>query len=389
MSRPRPVSIVHYWAGCPQTPNSKWRRFLEVVRRCEMRGWRTHLVWSRIPDDPALVRPFIQAGCEIILGQRSRGEFDLRSILRVASMCRRLQCKIFHCHNDHTSPLIGAALARVPVRIWSKLAMSPYYERSASPKGWHRLFPGLRVSGALAHCVIAVSTAVKDELVTQGVSARKVCVLRLPVDVDRYARAVGNGIREALGLAANDFVITSVGRAIPVKGWDVLIRAFGSIAGRVPTARLLLVGSVDGQEQNTFAEGLKGLATATGMASRIIFAGVRDDVPDILAGSDLFVMPSRSEGLPQALLEALAAGLPCIAARVGGIPDVIVDGDTGLLFRREDVEELGRLMEAAISNRGHRARLSRNGQQRAQAFGIKSYVDALFRHYDDLMGRRA
>jgi len=211
----------------------------------------------------------------------------------------------------------------------------------------------------------------------------------LPVDVDRYARAVGNGIREALGLAANDFVITSVGRAIPVKGWDVLIRAFGSIAGRVPTARLLLVGSVDGQEQNTFAEGLKGLATATGMASRIIFAGVRDDVPDILAGSDLFVMPSRSEGLPQALLEALAAGLPCIAARVGGIPDVIVDGDTGLLFRREDVEELGRLMEAAISNRGHRARLSRNGQQRAQAFGIKSYVDALFRHYDDLMGRRA
>jgi len=140
------VSIVQYWGGCPQTPNSKWQRFLRIIQRCAEKNWRTYLIWSRMPEDLGLARPFQQAGCEILLQRRPKRNFDLRCALGTYRMLRHVQCDVFHCHNVHTSPLIAAVLARVPVRVWSKLAMSPYYEQGEKPRGLHRLVPGLRIS---------------------------------------------------------------------------------------------------------------------------------------------------------------------------------------------------------------------------------------------------
>jgi len=213
----KPVTVVQYWAGCPKSPNSKWQRFLAIIRRCHEQGWRNYLVWSRMPENPALVEPFREAGCEIILQPRSCRNFDLASIRRTYKLLRRVKCDVFHCHNDHTSPLIGAALARVPVRIWSKLAMSPYYEKGVSPKGTHRLMLSTRVSCMCAHRVIAISQRVRAELVETVGFARKIDTVYVPVDYDRFANAERGNIRQELGFDESHILITSVGHAVPVK----------------------------------------------------------------------------------------------------------------------------------------------------------------------------
>ena len=117
----RTIGIMHYWCGCPEVANSKWQSFLHVVRACASRGWRNYMVWTRLPEDPGLWRPFAEAGCEIILQRRPSRNFDFRCVYDTYRLLRTLRCHIFHCHNVHTSPLIGAALA--PVRVLSKLSM--------------------------------------------------------------------------------------------------------------------------------------------------------------------------------------------------------------------------------------------------------------------------
>jgi glycosyltransferase involved in cell wall biosynthesis len=378
-------SIVHYWGGCPQTSNSKWRRFLAIVERCGEEGWWNYLVWSRMPEDPALVEPFRDAGCEIILQPRSGGNFDFASVWRTYKLLRRVKCDVFHCHNDHTSPLIGATLARVPVRVWSKLAMSSYYEQGVAPKGIHRLQPSVRLSSMLAHRIHTVSDAVQEELIDLGVSADKVKTLRCPIDLARYDGADGSKFRAELGVSRQDLLVTAVGHAVAVKGWDVLVRAFTEVAGEFPHVHLGLVGSIDSTEECEFAQMIDGLVRQAGLTGRIRLVGRRSDIPACLAGSDVFVLPSRSEGQPLALMEAMASGLPCVAAAVGGIPETIRHGENGLLFAREDVDQLTDRLRQVLSDVTLCLRLSGSAKQSSKAFGIETYVEALFSLYCDLL----
>ena len=376
-------SVVQYWAGCPKSPNSKWQSFLAIVRKCQEQGWRNYLVWSRIPENTALVEPFKEAGCEIILQPRSRRSFDIASILRTYKLLRRLKCDIFHCHNDHTSPLIGAALAGVPVRIWSKLAMSPYYAKGISPKGLHRLMPSTRVSCLCAHRILAISDKVGLEIVETVGFGKKISTVQVPVDFKRFANAANGNIRQELDFDRSHIVITSVGHAVPVKGWDVVIKAFVRVHQQISNVRMVLVGDSTTSE---YYNQLISLIKQYDMKENIKFTGKRDDIPEILKASDIFVLPSRSEGMPAVLIEAMAAGLPCVAANVGGVPEVINHGENGLLFEREDVEGLAKNLISLTEDEQLRKRLASQASERARAFGMKSYVDKVFKCYQNLLG---
>ncbi len=377
----RPVTVVHYWAGCPKSANSKWQRFLAVVQRCHQEGWRNVLVLSRMPDDAALIEPFTEAGCEIVLQPRSRGNLDAASIWRTFRLLRRLKCDIFHCHNDHTSPLIGAALARVPVRIWSKLSMSSHYETGETPSGLQRLHLSNRISSRCSHRVLALTEAVRQEFISQGGSAHKTVVVPGPVDVERFATAAGDGVREKLGLKDSDIVLTAVGHAVPVKGWDILVRAFAQLAVDGSNLHLLLVGSTSTPEETAFADGLRCMATKAGCADRVHLLGHRRDIAEILKASDIFVFSSRSDGQGLALVEAMAAGLPCVAARVGGVPDVVTDGENALLFDRENVQYLTKRLRKVIEDEPLRRQLGFQASRRAEAFRMEAYVDTVFTCY--------
>ena len=385
---PKAASIIQYWGGCPQTMNSKWQMFLRVIECCAEKGWRTYLVWSRMPEDTELSKPFQEAGCEIILQRRPNRNFDLRCVLSTRRMLRKLRCDVFHCHNVHTSPLIGAALAGVPVRIWSKLAMSPYYEQGIEPTGIHRLALSTRVSSGLSHRVLAISTAVAEELVGSGTPTDKIITTPVDVDVRRFANASADGVRRRLGLDDSDTLICTVGHAVPVKGWDILLPAFAEVAKRDDSLRLLLIGSTTGSSEIHTAAALAEMAAKLGIEKRVMFLGMRSDVPELLHACDLFILPSRSEGQPAALVEAMAAGLPCIGARVGGITDVIQDGDNGLLFEREDVDGLAECVSRLLDDGALRKRIAIHAQHSAEAFDLQKSTQRLVRLYEELLSRQ-
>ena len=300
-------------------------------------------------------------------------------------MLRKLRCDVFHCHNVHTSPLIGAALAGVPVRIWSKLAMSPYYEQGIEPTGIHRLALSTRVSSGLSHRVLAISTAVAEELVGSGTPTDKIITTPVDVDVRRFANASADGVRRRLGLDDSDTLICTVGHAVPVKGWDILLPAFAEVAKRDDSLRLLLIGSTTGSSEIHTAAALAEMAAKLGIEKRVMFLGMRSDVPELLHACDLFILPSRSEGQPAALVEAMAAGLPCIGARVGGITDVIQDGDNGLLFEREDVDGLAECVSRLLNDGAFRKRIALRAQHSSEAFDLQESSQRLVRLYEELL----
>jgi glycosyltransferase involved in cell wall biosynthesis len=381
----RPTTLVLYWGGYPTTVTSKWQRFLSIVQRCQQQGWRSYLICVATPEDPALVEPFRMAGCEIIVQPRSRREIDVRSIWQKQRLLRRLKCDIFHCDNDHTSPLIAAMLAGVPVRIWSQLSMSPYYERGISPRGLHHLSLSTRLSYWCTSRVMAISNQVRQELVDSVGSDKKIDTVYVPVDHERFAGAARGEIRRELGLCPSDILITSVGHAIPVKGWDIAIQAFARVHRSHPCTHLVFVGGTTSPREAIFFQSLKTLIEESNTSGGIHFVGYRHDIPEILKASDIFVLPSRSEGCCCALIEAMASGLPCIATRVGGIPEVVNHGKNGLLFERENTEELARHLVSLAEDRGLRLRIASEAAQTSREFSMQAYVDKVCDCYATLL----
>jgi len=382
-----PITVVQYWGGCPKTVHSKYQAHLAICKRCYREGWRNYLLCHKPPEDASLLKPFADVGCEVIVQPRSLRSFDVVTIGRTCRLLRRLACTVFHCDNDHTSPLIGAALAGVPVRIWSKLAMSPYYERGTQPKGLHRLMPSTRVSCLCAHRVLAISDRVRQEVIDSVGFGERIQTVPLPIDAPRFANAPKGEIRRELEIDPLSVLITSTGHAVPVKGWDVAIRAFVQIHRHLPKAHLALIGGTQAGAERQFFQDLTLLARNTEASDNIHFLGHRSDIGGILKASDVFILPSRSEGMPAALLEAMAAGLPCVAANVGGIPEVIEHGKDALLFERENAKELANGVVQLITDKGLRERIASRASRRAHAFSMESYLERIFECYTTLLAQ--
>ncbi len=147
--------------------------------------------------------------------------------------------------------------------------------------------------------------------------------------------ASGAAFRQAHGISANAIVAASIGRLVPVKGYDVLLDGFGRASEPCPDLHLVIAG--DGEERGTLVRD----AAHRGLSERVHFAGHLDDVRPVLSAADLFVLASRNEGMGRAIIEAMAAGLPVLATRTGGIPTLIEDTRTGILVSPEDAQGLG------------------------------------------------
>lgn len=376
------INIVHYWGGFPITVTSKWLRTLALINKCSDHGWNNWLVLSKKPDDLGLVEPFVKAGCKIIYHPRSLGNFDFASIYRNFKFLQKIKCDVFHCYNDHTSPIIAAMFARVPVRMWSKLAMSSYYEQDVPPKGVQKLMLSTRITCLFSNRILAISDAAGNEIYKQVGFKDKIFTVPAPVPVERFITATEAGIRDEFNIHKADVVITAVGHFVEVKGWDIAVKAFAKVYKAIPNVKLLLVGKKTSTE---YYQKICKQIDQHGLKSKVIFTGNRSDIPEILKASDLFVFPSRSEGAGAALVEAMAAGLPCIATDTGGIPDVIINGHNGILFQRENSDELAEKIISVLSDSVLKAQLTKIAQQNLQKFTIESYVESLFAHYQEML----
>jgi glycosyltransferase involved in cell wall biosynthesis len=223
-------------------------------------------------------------------------------------------------------------ILNVPMIITSKRALGTHQDRN---RGW-RIFD--MASFRFSHYVTVNSKAVgADTIKRDRGHAAKIRLIYNGLNLEAFTTTIANKreIREALHLDPNHKIVITVANLIPYKGHAELLRAAAMVNKRFANSIFLLVG-----EDRGIQKGLEQKAQELGLGSHIIFLGQRTDIPDLMAASDISVLPSHEEGFSNVVLESMAAGLPVVATRVGGNPEAIVDGETGWLVPPKKPKEL-------------------------------------------------
>lgn len=274
-------------------------------------------------------------------------------VLRLARLFRQWKVDVVHTHN--TRSLLYAAPAAWLARVPAVFHMRHGQRFGASG----RETTAFRLATRLVGRVVCVSEDCARLSAAEGVAPGRLCVIRNGIDVARFAYA---------GPAASGPAVM-VGRLSPEKDVANLLRATALLARECPSFRLEIAG--DGE----CLPGLRWLAGQLGLDSQVRFLGEVRDIPSLLARASLFVLPSLTEGLSLTLLEAMARGLPVVATRVGGNPEVVVEGETGFLVPSQSPQELaGALLR--IQRDPHLGdRMGRAGRQRVEAhFDVRRMV---------------
>lgn len=272
---------------------------------------------------------------------------------------------VLHTHFFY-SDAVGAMLRRAGVaRRW----ISTRHETGYWMSWRHRVAeaPMLR----RADRVLCVSQAVRSSLIERGVPAGNSCVVHPGV------------VPCAMAERKPQPIVLSVGRLEEIKGHDVLLRAFARLTLDPALASWKIVVVGDGRERRR----LVALAHTLGIAHRCELAGAASagQVQDALARASVFVLPSRSEGLPLGLIEAMMMGLPCIASNVGGVPELLEHGRDGWLVARDDVEGLAaQLRSVMVGGAGVEAAAERATQKALERFGISRYCAEVLATYREL-----
>ena len=294
------------------------RQMLELVQRLDRNRWQVHVAclhtrgaWKEKAAASAPIAQFPISGF---------GRPDTcRQAFAFARWCARQRIQVVHTADLYTNifALPAAAFARVPVRIGSRRGLNT--DRTATQLAMQR------AAYKCAHSIVANSRAIAAHLATENVRSGKVVVVPNGIEPGGFVPAKARARRREVLVVAN---------LRPEKGYDVLVDAAQRLLPHYPDAHFRCVGTGNERER------LQAQASALGVAHAFTWMGARDDVPALLAEADVFVLPSRTESMPNSVLEAMAAALPVVASAVGGVPEVIDHGRTGLLFPAGDATAL-------------------------------------------------
>jgi len=300
------------------------------------------------------------------------GALDLRWARAFAALVRNERVAVIHTH-EFTANAYGSLMGQIlGVPVVATVHGKSYYADRLKRRMAYRYVS--RVSR-----MVAVSEDLKRFIVRRaGVAEHRVSVVYNGVDASEPPPAErSSAIRAELRLDGYEHVIGAVGSLYPVKGHIHLIRALPEILRASPRTLLLLVG--EGELEQT----LKAEAAKLRLGEHVRFLGFRSDVPALLSLLDVFVLPSLSEGLSMALLEAMAAGKPVVVTRVGGNPEVVIDGDTGFLIDAESPESISHRVLQLLSDKAQAARMGERGRRRAhERFSFRATVDQYQRYYE-------
>jgi glycosyltransferase involved in cell wall biosynthesis len=240
-----------------------------------------------------------------------------------------------------------------------------------------------------ADCVLVNAESVKEWLISQGYNPRKIVVIPNGVDLSRFNETTNRSrIRSELHIPDGVPIVTVVSRLTRLKGLEHFLEAAELLQPRFPDARFVIVGYANPAEQE-YHNALKALTDQLGLTARVVFTGLRSDVPALLAASTVSVMPSLNEALSNVLLESMAAGAPIVATRVGGTPEAIVDGVTGLLVDPGDSAALADAIARLLENPQLAAQLGRAARQAIEdRYSIERMVRATEQLYLDLLARK-
>ena len=309
--------------------------------------------------------------------------FSTRTLAAILRLLRDQRPHVVHAFlfqmNLHGT--IAARLLRIPVIAG---VGSKHYQSAK----WLRIM-GWRLIARLSSVVTVNSCHLGDAFCryARPPAPDKVVVIPNGVDAQRFAHPrPRSAVRQELGIPDSAPVIGTVGRTDPVKGHRFLIEAMAGIAHHFPHARLVVVGAKVTPE---FAA-LRRLAVIFGVDDKVVFTGAREDAPDLLAAMDLFVLPSLSEGMSNALLEAMAAGLPIVATAAGGNPEVIGEDGAGVLVKPGSPAELAEAICPLLHDpEAARAMGGRARRRVVERYGLAQVASAYCSIYDRLARRNA
>jgi glycosyltransferase involved in cell wall biosynthesis len=352
-----------------------WRggqnQVLLLMRRQRAHGDEPHLA---APPDAALLTRAAGEGFPTH-PISMRGTWDLPSVFALAGALREIQPDIVHWHaaRAHAIGAMASLLSPGPARVLSRRVEFPVRRSLGS-----RILYALPIDR-----IAAISVAVREALTRSGVDAAKIDVVPSGVEPasprDPARRAV---LRRSLGCGDEDVVGITVAALARGKGHDRLLHAAGLAAGRTPALRLWIAG--DGPLRAR----LESEASSLGPGTPVQFLGFRADISSLLHAADFFCLATRSEGLGSSILEAMAAGLPVVATRVGGVPEIVDEG-SGILVPLDAPDDAwADALARMAGDRGLRGTMGASARERAALFTADRTAEETDRVYRKALGAR-
>jgi len=306
---------------------------------------------------------------------------DLRALWHLTRLLREGGYGIVHTHTSKAGFLGRLAAKRSGVPIIVHTPHGNIFE-GYFPRPLTRFFVAMeRRAARWTDRIIELTPGGIDEHLAQGIGRREQFVTIFSgIDLVPFTAAVARreATRRALGIEQHEFLVGAVARLEPIKGLTYLVSAAQTVLDTLPNARFIVAG------QGSLHSELRTQAARLG--DRFRFLGPRDDVPDLMAAMDVFVLPSVNEGMGRVLLEAGAAGTPSVASHVGGIPDIIEDGRTGILVPPRDPEALARAIRTLAEDERLRQAMGQAAQTSiVPEYGLDRMVARIEALYEELI----
>jgi L-malate glycosyltransferase len=363
-----PLRVLHL--DSERTWRGGERQVLELMRRQRAMGDEPHLA---APPHSAIATRTRAEGFPVH-PVPMRGTWDLASVLAVARLHHSLKPHIAHWHaaRAHAIGAMAGLLAPGPARVLSRRVDFPV-----------RRSPGSRLLYSLPiDTILAISEGVRDALVSSGVPRTAIRVV--PSGIDLATHAVPGDredIRAREGILADEILVLQIAALAPHKSQRDLLRGARIAIDRRPDLRFWIAG--DGPLRSE----LEAERDALQLGDRVQFLGFREDVIDLLAAADLFCVSSYLEGMGTSTLDAMAAGLPVVATRVGGIPEIVTHGVTGLLVPARDPEALAGALLTLAADPSLRERMGREARIKVMAFSADRTAERTREAYGDALAR--
>jgi len=357
------------------------------ARRLDPKRFDFSVVCLKEIDGNPLVREVEAAGVRITT-LHARNLRDWRAFLQLRRLIIDEQIDVIHAHLTYAD-IWGRLAGWLTRRAVVSTIHVHSYRNPEGLGGRDRVIEGLAgfVRKHFGGAVIAVSEALRLQLLARGLGPERVVTLHngietsgfvLPPDFARAAR------RAEFGIPADAPVVITLAVIREGKGHDLLVEGARKILAVLPNVHFLVVGG------GPLEEALRTRVESEGLGQSIHLTGLREDAPEMLGLADLFVLPSTQfDALPTAVIEAMASGLPVVAFATGGVPEIVVDGETGLVLPKTDADALADSISGLLTDKGRARSMGEKGRARAEAeFSSATWIGRLQTFYGKLVCRR-
>lgn len=305
---------------------------------------------------------------------------DFVATYKIFKILRTQKAKILHTHTSKAGIVgrLAGFLARIPVRIHSPHGhiFYGYFDRFTT-----KVFIWIeRFFAKTSHKILNLTDEGRKDHIKEKIDKpEKFQTVYCGIFLDNFKNCTETQVREEFGVSENDILIGFVGRLTEIKGCDIFLKGVQKVSQKILNAKFLVAG--DGE----LKEEIHKLASDLKISDKVIFTGMRNDIPEIFRALDIFVLSSRNEGLGRVLVEAMVSEVPIVASKVGGVPEVVEYGKSGLLFNSENFNELSENILKLVAQNNLREKLVQNGKRRAEDFEMQLMIDKVKSIYDSFL----